>query len=157
MFVIKFAAKGSGKVFMGQKDVYPLAGASMARGHRTFNGTGDKRGSTTIEGSSFALLPLGTTNIDQELVQSVDAYVNGLVTTKMKPDTITIMEITTSDDSSNYKIMSSVEHDNALVGQSGEYFTIQSETATVSTIPEGGEQPTQKTELDFVNLRINGK
>lgn len=156
-YVIKFNAKGSGETPFGQKDTFPLENANLAYGRRTFNGIGDRKGETTMNTSYFTILDGDDTSFDQHIAQQLRAYLTELVTTNMKPDTITIMEVATTDDSSNYKINRSIEHPEALIGEDGGVFTIVSDSATLSTIPEGGEEATNKTALDFKNRRVNAK
>ena len=156
-YVITFGKQKSGETPYGQKDAYPLSGANLGYGHRTYSGIGDKRGRTEMDTTYFGLLDKEETTFDQKMIQDLESYIRTLVTSKMDPDTITVMEVTTSDDSANYKINSSIEHTEALIGESNGAFIITSDTATLSTIPNGSDEATNKTELDFKNRRINGK
>lgn len=156
-YVIKFGSKASGETPHGQKDTFPLENASLGYGKRTFNGIGDRRGDTTMNTTYFTILDHDDTSFDQDIAQKLRAYLTDLVTKQMKPDTITIMEVTTTDDSANYKINSSIEHPEALIGEENGVFTIVSDSATLSTIPEGGKDATNKTALDFKNRRVNAK
>jgi hypothetical protein len=156
-YVIKFGAKASSETPYGQKDTFPLENGSLAYGRRTFNGIGDRKGETAMNTTYFSVLDNNDTSFDQDIAQQLRAYLTQLVTTNMKPDTITILEVVTTDDSSNYKINSSIEHPEALIGEEDGVFTIVSDAATLSTIPEGGKEATNKTALDFKNRRVNAK
>ena len=156
-YVITFSKQKSGETPYGQKDAYPLAGAILGYGHRTYSGIGDKRGQTEMDTTYFGLLNKEETNFDQKMIQELESYIRNLVTSKMDPDTITVMEITTSDDSANYKINGSIEHTEALIGEIDGAYIITSDKATLSTIPNGSDEATNKTELDFKNRRVNVK
>ena len=90
----------------------------------------------------------------------LEAYLRDLLTKKMKADKITIMEVTTSDDSSTYKVNAKVEHPAALIavadGQPG-YIQVVSNDASVSNIDKAGGEATYVTSLDFVNRLVNGQ
>lgn len=157
-YLVSFKAKQSSESPYGQKGAYPISGADLAYGYRSFSGIGDKKGETCIDTSYFGLLDKEHTHFDQDIIQELEAYVRKLTTTKMAPDTITLLEITTSDDSANYKVNASAEHPEALIGiNNGGGLIITSDKATLSTIPEGGTEATFKTEIDFKNRRVNGK
>ena len=157
-YAVKFGAKGSGKEYLGQKDVFPVEFASFADGFRCYGGDCDLKGATKFSSSYFKLHHGNTAHIDQALINDLSAYTRKLVTTGAQPDIITLYKIVTDNDPGNYKVFSSIEHSHAQIGKEDEdVFRIVSPEATLSTIPEGGEQPTEKTKLDFVNYRVNGK
>ncbi len=155
--VIKFGSKASGITPYGQKDCFPLYGAKLAYGVRTYAGAGDRKGGTDIDTSYFMPLDQNDTQFDQDVVQTLNAHLTQFLTTKMAEDTVTVYEITTSDDSANYKINRSVEHPKAVIGQHSNGFIIISDEATLSTIPEGGKEATNKIKIDFKNRQVNGK
>ena len=156
-YVIKFNSKQSSINPYGQKGTYPLSSVQFAYGVRSFNGMGDRKGETIIDTTYFTLNELNNSEFDQVVLQDLQAYIDQLLTTKMAPDTITVYEIATSDDSANYKIVRQVEHPEALIGDAREGYVIVSDKATLSTIPVGGKDATYKTAIDFKNRQVNAK
>jgi len=157
--VIKFNAKPSGLTYLGQKDVFPLEDCMMGYGHSASHGVGDTVGHIELETSYFS--PYDSTStypgIDQTALANLNAYLLELTTKKMPPDTITLMQITTTDDPANFKILKKIEHPDALVRVSGSSYVINSDQATISTIPAGGTDANFVTSLDYKNKRVNGK
>lgn len=159
-YVIKFNSKPSGYSPCGQKDAFAIASASLAYANTAYGSAGDKAGSTVMDTSYFTLYEPEdkNTGYDQKMLEDLYAYITQITTTKMSPDTITLMEVTTTGDSGQYKINSSAEHEQALVGISNRGgLIVTSDKAKSSTIPEGGEQANFRTEIDFQNRRINPK
>lgn len=156
-YVIGFGKQKSGEKPYGQKDYYPLAHATLALGERMYTGFGDRKGETRIETSFFATLDPNHTEFDQDMLQNLDHYLLSLVTNKMDPDTVTLLEVTTSDDSASYKINRKVEHPNAVIGKHGDHYIVISDEATISTIEKAGDQATFQTKVDFKNRQVNGK
>lgn len=159
--VIKFNSKGSGLTYVGQKDVYPLSDASLGYGYSASGGVGDNVGHIALETSYFLPHPNTDTSpgIDQQALFDLNAHLLDLVTKKMSADTITIMEVTTTDDPANFKVISQIEHPSALVRVSernNSWYVINSDDATLSTIPSGGTDATNKTKLDYKNKQVNG-
>ena len=158
-YVIQFNANPSGLTYLGQKDVFPLEDCMMGYGHAASHGVGDTVGHIELETSYFS--PYSSTDtypgIDQTALISLNAYLLELTTKKMTPDTITLMEITTTDDPANFSILKKIEHPNALVRVSGSSYVINSDTATLSTIPSGGTDANFVTSLDYKNKQVNGQ
>ena len=143
----------------GQKGAYPLAHAKLAYGRNVSSGPGDLHGSVEIDHTyiaPFSNNDSGATH--HKLVADLNAIIHKETTNKTKRDTITVLEIASTDDAGNYKIMSSAEHPEAFLryDRSGN-LVIDSDKVTVATIPLNGENATEKTEIDFKNRRVNGK
>lgn len=153
-YVIKFAAKSSGQMSFGQKDTFPLKAVQFP-GPIFSNG----RKETRLNTSCFTIFEADETSLDNDLAdlaQQLRDYLTEMVTTKMMPDTITIMEIIMANDSLNYMINKTVQHNSAVVACdfSRSVFTIVSEKATMSTFLEG-EGTRNITLINFKNNCVN--
>lgn len=161
--LVKFGKKASGVNPYGQKDAFYLANANMGYGKRIYEGAGDKFGHVEMDTSYFQIyMPhlVDHSHIDENVVQDLAGYLQQQITNKMDPDTITLYEVTVSDDTKSFNINRQMEHTNAIVGAvSGrsDVFIITSDTATLSTKAKGDDQATYRTALDFKNRQINGQ
>lgn len=158
-YVILIDSKKSSISPYGQKDAYPIAHGQLGYGERSYSGAGDKQGQTVMDTSYLTPYKNPPSHIDQTVVDELNGYLLQQVTNKMNPDKITVLEITTSDDSASYKIKRKIEHDKALIGSidNGDAYIITSDKAILSTIPAGGTDATYQTQLDYKNRQINGK
>lgn len=157
-YVISFKNQPSGESPYGQKGAYPLESAQLASGHNVSSGPGDKFAEVDIDHTYiFPFTEMDSKATHHNLVMNLKAIIHKQTTTKNEPDTITVSEVAAMDDANNYKVTSFVEHPKAVVRyDKNRHLVINSDTATVATIPVDGQDPTEKTELDFVNRRVNG-
>jgi hypothetical protein len=143
----------------GQKGAYPIAHADLAYGRNVSSGAGDLHGGVEIDHSYITLFTSKDSHATHhELVANLQAIVYKETTNKTKRDKITILEIAATDDAQNYKVMRSAEHPAAWFRYDRHSnLVVDSDKATIATIPLKGESATEKTELDFKNRRVNGK
>lgn len=156
---IKFENAPSNLTYLGQDNVYPLEGAAFGYGRSASNGVGDTVGHVEMETSYLSTHDNTATSpgISQESLVELNAKLHTFVTKKMEPDDITIMEITASDDPAKYKVLKEITHENAVIRAYSDNFVINSDSATLSTIPAGGESADFRTAIDYKNRQVNGK